>query len=161
MFGYTARHITTKTSVEASPTACNQYLVETETDGWYIDLLYGFYCSPDLSGAMNRDGEISSAAGAGPYFSLPIGYLRLRRKPRKNCSGSDYDDEFHSKRIGTARFGYPLLLTIRFKQRDTKTSITTHEVTDIPNTELDQSLFELPAGFTKIIRKSYGTVKVK
>lgn len=158
MFGYTARHIITKSFAEASPTACDQYPVERETDGWYIDLLYGFNCSPDLSGARGKPGEISSAAGEGPYFSMPVGYLDLRRKPRKGCSGSSYDDVWQSKRIGTARFGYPVLLTVKSRQKDTKTSITTHEVTDIANTELDQSLFEIPAGFTRIIPK-YGVEK--
>ncbi len=161
IFGYNARHIITKTSKEVSATACAQDGYEQETDGWYIDLLYGIECSSDLSGALNRDGEISSAAGEGPYFPLPIGYLNSRRKPRKGCSGSDYDDEIHFKQIGTARFGYPVLLTFKAKEKDTKTSITTYEVTDLTNTELDQSLFELPAGFTRIIPKSYGTMKVK
>jgi len=90
---------------------------------------------------------------------LPLGNLEPHHKPRKGCSGSDYDDEVHFKRIGTARFGYPLLLTFKTKQKDTKTFITTHEVTDITNTELDSSLFEVPAGFTKLIFKSYGVVK--
>ena len=158
MFGYTARHIITKSFAEASPTACDQYPVEMETDGWYIDLLYGFNCSPDLSGAMGVPGEISSAAGKGPYFSMPVGYLNLRRKPRKGCSGSSYDDVSQYKRIGTARFGYPVLLTVKQRQKDTRTSIATHEVTDIINTELDQSLFEVPASFTRIIPK-YGVAK--
>ncbi len=90
---------------------------------------------------------------------MPLGNLEPHRKPRKGCSGSDYDDEVHFKRIGTARFGYLLLLTFKTKQKDTKTFITTHEVTDITNTELDSSLFEVPAGFTKLIFKSYGVVK--
>ncbi len=158
MFGYTARHIITKSFAEASPTACDQYPIEMETDGWYIDLLYGFNCSPDLSGAMGVPGEISSAAGKGPYFSMPVGYLNLRRKPRKGCSGSSYDDVLQYKRIGTARFGYPVLLTVKHRQKDTRTSIATHEVTNITNTELDQSLFEVPASFTRIIPK-YGVAK--
>ncbi len=159
IFGYTARHIITKTINEVSPSACNQDGFERETDGWYIDLLYGVECSPDLSGAWGSYGEIISAAGEGPYFPLPLGNLKPHRKPRKGCSGTDYDDEIHFKQIGTARFGYPLLLTFKVKQKDTKTSITTREVTDITNTELDPSLFEVPAGFTKLIFKSYGVVK--
>jgi len=157
MFGYTARHIITKSFAESSPTACDQYPVERETDGWYIDLLYGFNCSPDLSGAQSLPGEINSAESPA-LFPLPIGYLQLRRKPRKGCSGSSYDDVWQYKRIGTARFGYPVLLTVKHRQKDTRTSIATHEVTDITNTELDQSLFEIPVGFSRIIPK-YGVEK--
>lgn len=157
MFGYTARHIITKSFAESSPTACDQYPIERETDGWYIDLLYGFNCSPDLSGAQSLPGEINSAESPA-LFPLPIGYLQLRRKPRKGCSGSSYDDVWQYKRIGTARFGYPVLLTVKHRQKDTRTSIATHEVTDITNTELDQSLFEIPVGFSRIIPK-YGVEK--
>ncbi len=154
MFGYTARHIITKSFAEASPTACDQYPVEMETDGWYIDLLYGFNCSPDLSGAQSLPGEINSAESYA-LFPLPIGYLQLRRKPRKGCTGSSYDDVWQYNRIGTARFGYPVLLTVKLRQKDTRTSIATHEVTDITNTTLDQSLFEIPVGFNRIVPK-YG-----
>ncbi len=74
-----------------------------------------------------------------------LGYLQ--------SSGTDYDDEVHFKRIGSARFGYPLLLTFKAKQKDTKLSISDYEVTDIINTELSQTLFEVPVGFNRIIPK--------
>lgn len=152
MFGYTARHIITKTVTEASASACRQDNFYQETDGWYIDLLYGVDCSSDLSGAWSKPGEISSAI-EGPYFPMPAAYIKRFPKPRKGCPGTDYDDEVHFKRIGTARFGYPLLLTFKAKQKDTKLSVSNYEVADIVNTELDQALFEVPAGFNKIIPK--------
>lgn len=152
MFGYTARHIITKTVTEASASACRQDDFYQETDGWYIDLLYGVECSSDLSGAWNKPGEINSTT-EGPYFPMPAGYIKRFPKSRKNCPGTVYDDEVHFKRTGTARFGYPVLLTFKAKQKDTKLSVSNYEVTDIVNTELDQSLFEIPAGFNRIIPK--------
>jgi len=157
MFGYTARHILTKTVTEASPGACQQDKFYQETDGWYIDLLYGVECSSDLSGAEGIPDEISSAT-EGPYFPMPGRYVKRFPKPRKGCSGTGYEDEVHFKRIGSARFGYPLSLTLKTKQKDTELSISNYEVTDITNTELDQSLFEIPVGFSRIIPK-YGVEK--
>src|SRR5437868_1371319 len=44
MFGYTARHIKTTSVMDAPPEACNPGHLETESDGWYIDLAAGFSC---------------------------------------------------------------------------------------------------------------------
>ncbi len=38
MFGFTARHLKTSMSMEASADACTQGGMNSETDGWYIDL---------------------------------------------------------------------------------------------------------------------------
>jgi hypothetical protein len=44
MFGYTARHIITKTVMKSSPDACTQMSNRMEHDGWYIDAAFAFDC---------------------------------------------------------------------------------------------------------------------
>ncbi|HEX8422987.1 MAG TPA: hypothetical protein VF634_06230, partial [Pyrinomonadaceae bacterium] len=39
MFGYTARHIKTTLTWEATPASCPQTSLRRESDGWYVDLL--------------------------------------------------------------------------------------------------------------------------
>src|SRR5215212_6791641 len=45
MFGLTAKHLKTKTVVEASEGACSPMNMEMEADGWYIDLPGGLSCA--------------------------------------------------------------------------------------------------------------------
>src|SRR4030095_1974075 len=37
MFGFTARHVKSSTTIQSSPDACNPSSYRTELDGWYID----------------------------------------------------------------------------------------------------------------------------
>lgn len=121
MFGFTARHIKTSMTVESSPDACNPSRMRMEIDGWYIDLEFSFNC--DLDGA--------SVAAVPQAF-----------KP-------DCKDEIRFKRSGTAKLGYPVLVTTTFYLDGGQTHTSTTEVLELTTTPLDASLFEVPAGYTE------------
>lgn len=130
MFGFQARRIKTSTIWEAAP-ACKQSSLRAETDGWYVDLLYGVECSADLSGLWNQ------------------AFVAPSSKCDEHYNQNNY--EFHRKQIGTARFGFPLILTRRFYGDSGKPVINYEEVVELSTTELDQTLFEVPADFVQTL----------
>jgi hypothetical protein len=133
IFGYTARHIKTMTVSEASPKACDQTRLRQETDGWYVDLLYGTECSSDISGQLNVG------------FVVPGEFNSCSKYYEK------HNYKFERKQVGKARFGFPVSLTIRAYTNDgRKFTETKREVTEITKVELDQSLFELPGGYARL-----------
>ena len=133
VFGFTARRIKTMTVSEAIPQSCNQTRLRQETDGWYIDLLYSTECSSDLSGYPN----VSYYALAGSNSCVKFYEKRKYR--------------FERKQIGTARFGFPITLVMRAYSNDGRTvSETRREVLEITKVELEESLFELPPGYSRI-----------
>jgi hypothetical protein len=132
MFGRTARHVKTLTVTDAPPSSCNPGHTEMETDGWYIDLSLDFNCGGEGTGREAAPG------GAG------------------GCR-----DEVRYVHKGSARLGFPVLLTSTFKlggdERPadeeeaammSRMMTTTLEVTDISNAALDAALFEVPEGYT-------------
>jgi len=129
MFGFTARHLKTRVVWNANP-SCNQTTLRQETDGWYIDLLHGMECSPDLSGLWN------------------YGYAAPSSKCDEHFEKHKY--EFLSKQVGDARFGFPLLLTRTVYGDRGEPLVNNEEVLELSTAELDASLFEVPATFTKI-----------
>ena len=132
IFGFTARHIKTMTVSEAVPQACDRTRLRQETDGWYIDLLYGTECSSDISGYLS------------PSFLVPGGYSSCDKFYEKR------NYKFERKQVGTARFGFPVSLSIRAYSNDGRTfTETKREVTEITKVDLDQSLFELPGGYAR------------
>jgi hypothetical protein len=133
MFGFTARHIKTMTVSDASPLACDQTRLRQETDGWYIDLLYGTECSSDISGQLNVGFVVPGS------FNTCVKFYEKRNY------------RFERKQVGKARFGFPVALSIRAYSNDGRTfSETKREVTEITRVELDQSLFELPDGYARL-----------
>ena len=134
MFGFTARHIKTSVIWEANP-SCKQTKLRSETDGWYIDLLYGVECSPDLSG-----------------FSNP-GYLAPYSKCYEHYNKNKY--EFQSKETGEARLGFPVTLRRTAYGDDGKPVVTEQEVVELSTSELDQALFEVPTGFVQMPVRDY------
>lgn len=128
MFGFQARRIKTSTIWEAAP-ACKQNRLRAETDGWYVDLLYGVECSADLSGFWNQ------------------AFVAPRSKCDEHYNKNKY--EFENKQIGTARFGFPLLLTRKFYGDSGQPVINYEEVVELSTAELDQSLFEAPSDFVQ------------
>jgi hypothetical protein len=128
MFGFTARHIKTRTTWEAEP-ACNQTRLRQETDGWYIDLLHGMECSPDLSGYWN------------------YGFVAPPSKCSERFEKRNY--EFLSKQVGDARLGFPLRLTRTVYGDGGQALVNSEEVLDLSTAELDASLFDIPSTFTK------------
>jgi hypothetical protein len=118
MFGFTARHIKTSMVKTASPDACDKDS-KVETDGWYIDFQYAFDCS-------NQSQK---------YVSPPV-------SPQPECK-----DEIRTKTIGTAKLGFPLLVTTTIFMPDGRTTSMTQEVLELSREPLAASLFELPEGY--------------
>jgi hypothetical protein len=129
MFGLTARHLKTKTVVEASEGACTPMNMEMETDGWYVDLPGGLSCATDESGT-----------------------------PKFPVEQSDCVDEVRFKTVGTVKSGYPVMTTVRMKfntgEDGPASSIpaqsSTQEVVDFSTAKLDAALFEIPAGYREV-----------
>ena len=120
MFGFTARHIKTSMVKKASADACDKDQ-KIETDGWYIDFQYAFECP----------GEKPKSD------AMPV------RPQRPDCQ-----DEVRTKTIGTAKLGFPLLVTTTIYQPDGRTSSMTQEVLELSREPLDAALFDVPAGYT-------------
>jgi hypothetical protein len=129
MLGLTARHLKSKTVVEASEGACTPMNMEMETDGWYVDLPGGFSCATDDSGA-----------------------------PRLPVEQSDCVDEVRFKTVGTAKLGYPVMTTTSMKfnmgadspAANIPTSTSTQEVIELSTAKLDAALFDIPAGYREV-----------
>ena len=136
MFGYTARHIKTTLTWEATPHGCPQTPLRRETDGWYVDLLYATFCSYDISGFDETELTVHEQSKCRDYYM---------------GDGKQYS--FERKQVGTARFGFPLLLTTKSYSDEGRPLTRTSEVTEITNEELDASLFEPPAGYTRFTPK--------
>jgi hypothetical protein len=136
MFGYTARHIKTTLTWEATPHGCPQTPLRRETDGWYVDLLYATFCSYDISGFDETELTVQD-----------------RSKCRDYYMGDGKRYSFERRQVGTARFGFPLLLTVKSYTDEGRPQTRTSEVTEITNEELDASLFEPPAGYTRFTPK--------
>ena len=126
MFGFTARRIKTSTLKEASPDACDKENNKIETDGWYIDFDFEFYCPSDRK-----------------KVDTP-GFVR-----RPDC-----EDEIRMKSIGKAKLGFPLLTTTTMYGPDGQvTSTVTNEVLELSRAPLAAELFDVPAGYT--LAKNY------
>ena len=129
MFGFTARHIKTSMVKTASPDACDKD-AKVETDGWYIDFQYAFECP-----------------GQTQKHQTPT------YRPRPDCK-----DDVRTKTIGTAKLGFPLLVTTTIYQPDGRTSSMTQEVLELSRETLSASLFDIPEGYTlaKDMQQLYG-----
>jgi hypothetical protein len=122
MFGFTARHVKSSMTIQASPDACNPIEYRTETDGWYIDLNVGFDCNLD-----GRPAVMPSSRPAGGCVDKPV-----------------------FRREGTARTGYPLIETTKmYGPGGQVTFTTTKEVIELSREPLDIALFDVPAGYTE------------
>jgi hypothetical protein len=129
MFGFTARHIKTSMTKEASPEACDKDH-KSEIDGWYIDFQYGFDCP----GQKKID---------------PSSPVKVQR---------DCEDEVRTRTIGTAKLGFPVLTTTTQYQPGGGTISITTEVLELSRAPLDSALFDVPAGYTlaKNVQELYG-----
>lgn len=125
LLGLKARRIKSRVTVEASEGACNSMNMEMETDGWYVE----------LPGGQNCQSQAASSYDTGQ---------------------SDCVDEIRYKTEGVANTGYPVMTTttIKFKMGEGSPSIppssSTQEVTEVSTSALDQSLFEIPAGYREV-----------
>lgn len=134
MFGYTARRIKTTLTWEATPHDCPQTPLRRESDGWYVDLLYATFCSYDISGFDETELLAHEQSKCVEHYMSDGGKRRYG---------------FERRQVGTARFGFPLLLTIKSYGDDGRPTTRTSEVVEITREELDASLFETPPGYTK------------
>ena len=130
MFGFTARRIKTSVVKTASPDACDKDQ-KVETDGWYIDFQYAFDCPGQEQ--KHQPGPV--------------------RPQVPGCK-----DEIRTKTIGTAKLGFPLLVTTTIYQPDGKTTTATQEVLELSTQPLSAALFEAPEGYTlaKNMQEMYG-----
>lgn len=119
MFGFMARHIKTSLVKTASPDACDKDQ-KIETDGWYIDFQYQFECP----GQEKK------------HQPIPV-----RLQP-PGCH-----DEVRFKTIGTAKLGFPVLVTTTIYEPDGRTMTTTQEVLELSRGPLSATLFEVPEGY--------------
>ena len=127
MFGFTARHVKSSTSVNASPNACNPGKMRTELDGWYIDLNVEFNCD------MNRPPTMPT-----------------NRMPNAGCR-----DQVKTRREGTAKTGYPLIETMKYYGSDGQlTFAQTKEVIELSRATLESALFDIPKGYTEATNSS-------
>ena len=129
MFGFTARHIKMSMVKKASPEACDKDQ-KVETDGWYIDFQYAFECPSQIQKMPTP-----------PVHSQP------------GCK-----DEVRTKTIGSAKLGFPLLVTTTIYQPDGRTSSMTQEVLELSREPLSASLFDVPEGYAlaKDMQELYG-----
>ena len=129
MFGFTARRIKTSLETKASPDACATSQ-KVEIDGWYIDFQYSFDCPGQTQ----------------KYQPTPY-------RPQPGCK-----DEIRTKTIGSAKLGFPLLVTTTVYQPDGRTTSMTQEVLELSREPLSATLFDLPEGYTlaKDMQQLYG-----
>lgn len=135
MFGFTARHVKTVTVWEPEPKRCDGPELRRETDGWYIDLLYGIDCSPDLSGSVTQGYTLE-----GKCFSE---YLFKRNY------------WLERKRQGPSSLGYPLLEVTKWNSDKKGENVTRTEVLELTTDDLSSSLFEVPDGFAQVQIEQY------
>jgi hypothetical protein len=131
VFGFTARRLTSVTTWAASPDACDSArTARAETDGWYVDLLHGVDCSPDLSGATPRTFVDFNGSG---------------------CLGRRLRGKYFFRRVttGGAGFGFPLSETTRSYDERGRVRTETAEVTELSTAPLDDALFSVPAGYVR------------
>lgn len=125
MFGFTARHVKSSTTIESSPDACNPVNMRTELDGWYIDLSVAFNCNLAGAAASNR----MPAAGG--------------------CR-----DRTQFRRAGNGKLGYPLIETMSMYNASGQVTFTTmKEVIELTRESLDIALFDVPAGYTEALNQ--------
>jgi hypothetical protein len=122
MFGFTARHVKTMMSINASPDSCSPGKRKIELDGWYIDLSVEFSCDVNKAQAMTA----------------------MRPSPG-GCK-----DKVTTRREGNAKTGFPLIETMRMYGDDGQVTISqTREVVELSRATLDMALFDIPAGYTE------------
>lgn len=140
MFGFTARRMMLVTTFTAAPDACDARESRVETEGWYVDLLHGIDCSPDLSGAMPR------------WHGFGFGF------DTNSCLGRRLRRGYFTRRVnvGDGRLGFPLAETTRVYGERGRAWTETTEVTELSTAPLDDALFSVPAGYVRAESRAVG-----
>ena len=119
MFGYTARHIITTMETVSSPDACDPVNTKMETDGWYIDATFALSCQQD-------------------------NYKNYTPPPTK----SGCQNKMQTKQIGAPKTGFALREKMTmFDEHGKESFSTSNEVVEFSNATLNDSLFDVPAGY--------------
>lgn len=123
MFGYTARHLIITMETQSSPDACQKTKSKMETDGWYIDATFALDCETER------------------YANYGTNY--------KNGGGCQ--DKFEMKQNGTGKRGYPVYEKMTmFDESGKETFSTINEVLEFSKATLEDSLFDVPAGYREV-----------
>jgi len=121
MFGFTARHIKSSTTIESSPDACTPIKQKSELDGWYIDLAVALDCQ----------------------------YGRNQMTARPPTTGRCID-QTRFLREGNGKLGFPLIETMTMYGENGQVTFSTgKEVIELSRDTLDAALFDIPAGYTE------------
>ena len=127
MFGFTARHLIITMNTESSPDACSKSNMKMETDGWYIDFELNFDCEQESIVASRRSSQ--STGGC--------------------------QDKYEMKTVGTAKRGYPVYEKMTmFDETGKETMSWVSEVVELSKSQLDASLFEVPADYREVSNAS-------
>ncbi len=118
MFGVTARHLKTSTSMESSPDACSKTNMTIQSDGWYIDL-------PEFSCPMNLSSSMPAYGG----------------------QGGGCQDRMIMKNTGGGKLGFPLTETRTMNMEGTSFTSST-ETVEFTKAPLEATLFDIPTGYT-------------
>jgi hypothetical protein len=124
LFGREARHIKTVLARQPGPNACESKTTRVETDGWYVDL---------------PDHDVCPSAAA----------------PQPGAAPADgpCTDRVETRRMGDAKLGFAVATTTTTTIEDgkeTESSSSTMEVTDMQVTSLDAELFDVPPGYSEV-----------
>ena len=123
MFGYTARHLIITMNTESSPEACQKSKTKMETDGWYIDATFAIDCDND----------------------------QLVRSYSNQKASGGCQDRFEMKQVGTGKRGYPVYEKMTmFDESGKETFSTVSEVLELSKATLEDSLFDVPAGYREV-----------
>lgn len=123
MFGYTARHLIITMNTESSPEACQKSKTKMEMDGWYIDATFAIDCDND----------------------------QLARNYSNQKASGGCQDRFEIKQVGTGKRGYPVYEKMTmFDESGKETFSTVNEVLELSKATLEDSLFDVPAGYREV-----------
>lgn len=121
MFGFPARHMKSVSTKDAGPNTCNPGRETLEFDGWYIDY------EPDVPMCLANTSKIQAPPS----------------QPRCN-------DEVKVNQTGDGKLGYPLVYTLKTTKEDGSTTVMEMQVVDLSTAALDNSLFEIPSGYSEL-----------
>src|SRR5215475_3070997 len=121
MFGYTARHMKSVSTKDAGPNSCNPGRETLEFDGWYIDY------EPEAPMCLANTNKIQAPPS----------------QPRCN-------DEVKVNQIGDGKLGYLFSYTLKTTKEDGNSTVMEMQVTDFSTSTLDNSLFDIPSGFSEL-----------
>ena len=132
MLGMKARHMKSKTVIEASKGACSTINMEMETDGWYVDIPGGLSCPTDAAAVpqYNQSDCVDEVRFKTVGTAKP-GYPVMTTTTMKINMGN----------TGADADGPPVNLP---------TSSSTQEVVDLSTATLDAALFDIPAGYSEV-----------